>query len=285
MSTPSDQTADPRLPAQQAADPHTPAGTLALLAASSDPEVRRRIATNPAAPAEALRVLGREFPGEVLDNPSLPLHAIDDPSFFSRFDLATCRAFLDSPRATPELCMQLAGSTSEQVRLLVARASITPLAVLEQLARASNPYLVSAVAIHPTFPLSAVYSLLLHPHEQVALTILQTGRLGSEGLVLLAHHPNGLVRRKIASLSEDPLVLGRMAQDPEWMVRRAVASNPHTPEPVLWRLRRDATDTVRKDVLENPSTKRFALLTLLRDPSRSNSSAARLKLQALWLSA
>lgn len=269
-------------PTEAATDPLTPASTLALLAAAPEAAVRRLVAANPATPAEALRQLALSFPDEVLDNPALPLHLLEDPAFFSRLDLRTCQALLGSPRATPELCEQLAQHPLDQVRMAVARASVTPMAVLEQLARSSTHYLVAAVAYNPRLSLASLHALLLHPHEAVVLAILGTGRVGSEWLAALVDSPHTTLRAYLAARTADAVMLARLARDPELVVRRAVVRNPHATEAVIRRLCRDSSEEIRREVVGHPSTGRFTNLTLLRDPARPARRAARAKLQALW---
>jgi hypothetical protein len=269
-------------PTEQAADPRTPASELARLAASRDPSQRRLVASNPAVPADVLRSLAHEFPDEVLENASLPLHLLEDPSFFSRLDSRSSDKLLRSPRATPELSEQLAEHPIDFVRISVARASITPLEVLERLARNASVYVISAVAQNPKFPLASLHALLLHPSEAVTVAVLSSGRIDHVWLPLLAESVHPTVRAQVATRTQDPALLGSMARDPERIVRLSVVRNPHTPRPVLGWMRRDQDENIRTALVDHPSTTRFTLLTLLRDPTRPARLAASVKLQAPW---
>lgn len=85
--------------------------------------------------------------------------------------------------------------------------------------------------------------------------------LGNERL-----SPVSRIRRIVASNPNTPaVVLGRLAQDHDAIVRMAVAENPRTPSDILAMLAQDANSDVRLTVVENRNTWLVTLYRLAAD--------------------
>ena len=69
---------------------------------------------------------------------------------------------------------------------------------------------------------------------------------------------------ELAKTTTDISLIEKLSDDKHWLVRRAVANNPSTPDYILEKLSDDEDMDVRKEVANNPKTphelKTFMLL-------------------------
>ncbi|WP_337868476.1 hypothetical protein [Meiothermus sp.] len=242
-----DEQQDIRL--QAAKHPGAPPLALAILLADADETVRQAAQAHPRAPAELVELYRR---AEALD-PSLEgafLQRLAGQTLWSR-GLAA-----QNPSTPPEALHELIRDSEWSVRQAAAKnPALTP-KMLAVLAQDTDRDVRQAVAQHPRTPAATLAELLRDVDENVRLSALRNPNLEPASLeryraqlVLQGSRSRFTLNRAVAlSRPEIPpheLAKVRHWAAPEWMVRYAVAQNPHTPRPILERLAQDANRLVR----------------------------------------
>lgn len=242
-----DEQQDIRL--QVAKHPGAPPLALTILLADADETVRQAAQAHPRAPAELVELYRR---AEALD-PSLEgvfLQRLAGQTLWSR---GLAAQNLSTP---PEALYELICDSEWSVRQAAAKnPALTP-KMLAVLAQDADRDVRQAVAQHPQAPAAILAELLHDIDENVRLLALRNPNLEPAvlerycaQLVLRGSRSRFALNRAVAlSRPEMPpheLAKVRHWAAPEWVVRLAVAQNPHTPRPVLERLAQDANRLVR----------------------------------------
>lgn len=144
-----------------AQNPNTPATKLSEMAFMAPEPVRRLVAQNPNTPATVLAVLASRFPGEVSQNPSLPLLSLEDPGWFERLDESAALALASLPDANDALLLLLLQNKSRKIAPTLARRRKLSLELQRGLALQRRS--------------DATYLLLTHPdcEEEIFLQLAQ----------------------------------------------------------------------------------------------------------------
>ncbi|RIH76450.1 HEAT repeat domain-containing protein [Meiothermus hypogaeus] len=228
--------------------PHTPAATLAAMAADTDPDVRQAVAVHPFTPPESLQALAHDeqpdVRAQVAQNPQTPLPVV----------------------------LQLAQDGHWRVRQAVAARPSTPAEVLYQLAQDPDRDVRQAVADHPRVPEGALRLLLEGLELQVEMGLVEFCRRAKHAeplppaLLDRLAQGNEWARRLAALHPSTPVhTQGVLAQDPDWRVRQALASNPGVDRDLLFLLSQDPDADVRRAVLMHPQVTAEILGRLAND--------------------
>lgn len=248
---------------------------LERLSVDEQQDIRLQVAQYPGAPLLALAILLADYDEQVRHaaqaHPQTPVSLIEQYR----------RAEAVDPGLAGEFLRQLAGQTLWS-RVLAAQNPTTPLEALRELTRdsewsvrqavAKNPALTAemlvslaqdsdrdvrqAVAEHRHTPQAILAELLHDIDENVRLSALRNPHLEPEALeryraqlVLRGSRSRFALNRAVAisrrEISPRELSKVRHWAAPEWVVRYAVAQNPHTPRQILERLAQDANRLVR----------------------------------------
>lgn len=219
---------DPDPDVRQAVTAHlsTPATVLAKLANDEHPEVRLRVLQHPQANASLCRLLA------------------EDPHWMVRQGVAAC------PHTPPEVLIALAQDPDRDVRqTLAVRQHLPEEAILLLLGgwptgldrqTALGPWYVRLCTQDP----SILPSVLAH--------LAQSSEWGRQ---LAAMHPH----------TPAP-ALQELLQDPDWRVRKALASNPALWADLAQSLAQDPDSDVRRMIAANPSLPLEGQLALTQDP-------------------
>lgn len=250
----------------RAADPSTPSAELRSLAALHAPAVLRGLGANPATPLDLLLHLAVWVPGQVLQNPSLRLHALDrGASIFVGIDHPAATELLAHP-GRAWLLPLIPSSPSREIRWAASRAPGAPADLLEALTADTDIGVLRGLACHPELPAGVALWLARHASGDIRRRLASFGAISPEAQRALALDANGDVRLALTNNRRlDPAVLLALAGDDGLLVRMSVARHPALPLPALLRCAVDEDDDLREAAAGNPSLPVPALVALAGD--------------------
>ncbi len=250
----------------RAADPSTPSAELRSLAALHVPAVLRGLGANPAAPLDLLLRLAVWVPGQVLQNPSLRLHALDrGASIFVGIDHPAAVELLAHPDRAWLLPL-IPSSPSREIRWAASRAPGAPADLLEALSADTDLGVLRGLACHPELPTGVALWLARHASGDVRRRLASYGAISLEAQRALALDANRDVRLALTNNPRlDPAVLLALAGDDGLLVRLSAARHPALPLPALLRCAADEDDDLREAAACNPSLPVPALVALAGD--------------------
>jgi hypothetical protein len=202
---------------QLAASPHTSPQVLRQIAAQTDWELRRLVATNPNTPTDTLWHLGVDFPEAILNNPIFELLQIEQPTLVAQIPHATLTSLLQCERVPIQFMEYAVGQQDYSLWLAVAYNAHTPSTILENLARKSRRQdreLIRAVAAHPNTPVALLAEII---------------EIGGNVAQIVAENP----RTPIEVLEK---ILYKYGQTNDPMFTTLVALHPHLTPPLLMQM-------------------------------------------------
>jgi hypothetical protein len=207
VATKTTATVDSGVPdAQMASNPNTDPQLLRQLAAGTNWDLRRLVASNPNTPTDLLWELGIDFPEVILTNPIFELLQLEHLDLAAEIPHATLTSLLQCDRV-PRAFMDYAVNQQDySLWLAVAYNLQTPSALLKNLVRKSRRQdreLVRAVASHPNTSthllaeisdISSSLAQIVAKNPQTPLVVLQKilqkyGQTNSIFRILMALHP------------------------------------------------------------------------------------------------
>jgi len=193
------------------------------------------IAAHPQTPPALLLALARS------DDPGMHEKRRGLVNLFDRDALAVVREVLRNPNAPPEVAAVLAASPNDYVLYDVAVSPHATAAILRDLARRRDGYLVRwGLAVNPRTP--------------------------PDILERLARDADDVTTRHLAGNPGTPLpILGRLARSGSALARAAVARNPSIDAALMTRLAGDSEDDVRFALALNRAATRDVLERLAKD--------------------
>lgn len=229
-----------------AAPPNTPASTVVALAGRLHPWLKERAAAHPALPAEVLRELAGHWYDPVRE--AVAAHAKTPPEILDTLagdEVWTVRQALLRNRAAPETVRRAADPESSAehladlaahpllfVRELVAAREDAPLPMLEALLQDPYENVRREAAANPALSPERL-ARLVREDPSVRWAVFQNPALTNELRLLLAREDEPFDLRAVAVGSlTDPAVLWTFADDPEPLVREAVAFHRAAPDTV-----------------------------------------------------
>lgn len=149
--------------AQMASNPDTGPQLLRQIAAQTDWELRRLVASNPNTPTDILWQLGIDFPEAILDNPIFKLLQLEQLHLAAEIPHTTLTSLLQCERV-PRNFMEYAVSQQDySLWLAVAYNPHAPSTILKNLAQKSRHQdreLIRAVAAHPHTPIDLLAQIV-----------------------------------------------------------------------------------------------------------------------------
>ncbi|MFB2917310.1 hypothetical protein [Aerosakkonema funiforme] len=238
-----------------AKNPAVPESLLRRIAAEPLPHdwILRVIAKNPNAPADLLIRFVKQ-PHEnctdsnvsmldlVLENPNLPI--------LERYRLllekeqeqenAKAREFMSQRPDSPYALAEVLKSGDRIALYNAARNSLTPVHILEQLAKHPDETVRGVLLDNQNLPLKIRLELTRDPSVSVRCGLARKNEYREtpiQVLEILANDESERVRALVAQNSDTPVeILVKLANDSSWEVKDKVAGNPNTPVAVLERL-------------------------------------------------
>jgi hypothetical protein len=220
---------------EEALDPATPPERLRALVrsltnASGAEPCREAVARNPNAPLDVLFAVGASYPRAFLENPALPLLALEKPSFLGDALPALLEKLL-SLAETPDWLVESARSApAASLRMLLRVAEPAPL-LLERLSHSSSPEVLAAVAAHPEALPAVLSRLAYHRDQKVRAAVARNPRTPAMERTLLTQ--------------DDDLVVRYLAKSPRGRIgkafvrmKRSISRFWRPVDNVLWRLKR-----------------------------------------------
>ena len=198
-------------------------------------------------------------------------------------------------------------SMSSEAKRSLARNSLSPVSILEVLARDGGRDVRSAIAIHRRTPTSVLEVLARDGGSDVRVSVADNPNTPTSVLEALAKDKSSSVRAAVAGNPNTPTsvlealaveaadyaediygirrmvarnrnapasALEALSGDRDLYVRRDVADNPSLPASALERLATDADINIRQKVAKNPNTPASALERLVNDSNTINIVAA-----------
>jgi predicted DNA-binding WGR domain protein len=118
------------------------------LARHSDEGVRRRIASNPSAPAKAAMDAGSQFPEDLLNNPSFDLYILAEPNLLQGIGASALRSLLKREACPESFFAYAASQDNEATQLAVLTNSRAPISVVQSLLASRYPRVKETAAKH-----------------------------------------------------------------------------------------------------------------------------------------
>jgi hypothetical protein len=209
----------------EARDPATPPPRLAALLGDENFWVRRAALANPAAPREAVQRLIRAGARHDLSGLGEPDPTLDSQTLdaLARGGGFARRLAAKHPATSAEALVRLATDADAGVRRLIAAHHATPPDALAALLLDDDAETRRAAGDNRSAPPDLV-AMLRRAAEGEALTQAERDRLLARpwGRLVVAGHPQTSAGQ-----------LRKLASDPDWRIRAAVARNPSTPADVV----------------------------------------------------
>ncbi len=276
-----------------ARDPASTAGRLSELGASEKEEIRRLVAQNPATPIEALIKLSGRCPGEVADNPALPLHLLADPGLLLTKDNRLAVALAASESQVAEYGARLALHPQRSVLKVLASNPALPPSLMEELEARDEWIILHGLASNPSYPPARLGELAMGPDQSLRVLAAKNPGLPAEVLDLLCRagarrdlqgggqatsplsprdrsilFSGGIFAREL--LAQHPDLpreeMDLFLRDKEVRVRRQLAKNPSLPLTLLVQLSQAPESSIRERVACHPGASHSLLEALSADP-------------------
>lgn len=268
---------------------HGPSLTLEEVreAASKDEwEIVQAAARNPAAPPAALvgimalrarYTMGQETLEEAkrasLEHASFPADALREQALategaeaFGPLKRRAIEVLVRRGLATPTDVEALAEHPEPTVRECIA-VHLTSLELLERLSEDPDHRARRGAARNPLAPPPVLARLASDPDGPVAQAVAERAEhVPEEAWPALATHPRRTVRRAFAATAPKA-ALAQLIEDPDGLVRIAVAGRKDLGPPLLQRMARDRSALVRRAIAKNGAADVETLEALASDPS------------------
>lgn len=214
-------------------------------------------------------------------------YSVADPNFWEGLanhpDSSVRYALLNNHHVTPDICRSVV--LDEEHKLKAARNSTTPAYYLTKLALDPDAKVRQAVAGNTNVPRSLLYDLVKDPDREVTrsayqkLRELEDNSKNPYDLLSNPKTPTEVVESLLPRHREEALAhpnvpqhyLFEYAQNADWELRKAVASNPNLPLPLIEALAEDDDldfeKLVRDRIAYHPQT---PLKILLKDLARES---------------
>ena len=121
---------------------------LAKLGHHEDRVVRRKVAGNPATPADDAIALGGQFPAELLGNPSFDLYLLEASELLESLGIAALRSMLKRDGCPESLMGWASRQESEATQLAVLANASAPVGIVEALAASAHDRVRAAARGH-----------------------------------------------------------------------------------------------------------------------------------------
>jgi hypothetical protein len=195
-------------------NPSIPTDLLWALGACEDAEIRAAVCRHPLTPMPLLFFLGAEFPQEFLQNPSIQLTLLENPTAFH--------------------------SWPEQIKLSILSSSELGEDTLREFLQKSSFRERRAAFMHPSLSASLLDELSRHPSTDIRQDLAASPRASTEILARLAQDPNIYVRGAVASNPNTPLDILQQMHG----VEGQLAQNPSAPTALLLELAQTGNEEV-----------------------------------------
>lgn len=208
---------DPDLRPRLATNPALPGDLLRELGSTGKAHIRRRVAANPNTPPDLLLQLAAHFPRQFLNNPIFPLLLLENPLLFSEIPRTTLCGLLKMEEMPEEFLAWAAESGETNViKALLRNPRVTKEMLVKM--RATHRWLAEQIDHHVGWDGRAV------DLKQIEITLRATTLLALPVAI----------RQKLAQNPDTPVeYLEYFASDPDSEVRKAVAGNPSLPQTVI----------------------------------------------------
>lgn len=248
------------------------------LAHSQDIATRIAVAANPNTPADALLILGAEFPTQLVENPVFSLLLLENPNLVAEIPLPTLRSILRLDNVPQIILEQAVHKADVEVQLALANNIQTSKKVLERLTKSRDAQVAESARLHVNFA-----GELTEGYEEKAREVIQGNmslpyrdeRNILNALAVLAqicpipHYIieywvknsgyEGLCSTLANSPATSPNILKQLACHQDAQIRYYVARNPSIPTDVVFQLLNDCETvpgygSVRSGLASNPDT-------------------------------
>ena len=262
-------------------NPAAPAQVLAELAVTGTPDVRRKIAYNPASPVVLLKHLRADPASAVAAAARRQIDARRLPGFerVSRWPKET-RLAAASDLETDPVDLDVLAFNERTVRELVATNPTATSEMLHRLGADSKKSVRRAVAANPSAPMETLAGLTRDEDRFVRLALVERkSPLPPHLLARLAGDEHNAVRARVAAHRElAPDLLTQLASDPSAIVRRQVAAHSRLPAELFGQLQHDSDLGVRLAIVHNDTCPLQVLSALCADADPQISKDAQVRL-------
>ena len=170
-----------------------------------------------------------------------------------------------NPSTPPRALERLAAASQNAERCSVAGNPACEPHLMERLHRDQDPFVRGAVARNPACPQQMLARLADDEEEWIARDVVANANCGQRllGYIVQRSKPGDDLRIPAAANPDCGAdMLGLLADDGRWAVRRAVASNLRSPQALIRRLCSDSDEYVRLEAAANPSAAPSLLVEL-----------------------
>ncbi len=184
-------------------------------------------------------------------------------------DVTTLKKEAKSKKTLASRLLELAKTPEPTVQYAVAANPNAPLAALEYLSGHGKWTILKAVAVNPNVSLAILEKLASHKQNTVCVAVAQSTKTSDQLLAKLAQHSDSVVRRAVTENKNcSDAILATLGQDPDSLVRFDVAIRTKSPV-VLEKLAFDPDEYVRGAAAGNKGVPTKDLRVLATDPKAS----------------
>lgn len=248
----------------------------AVGAASTDADVRRRLAEFPSCPVDVVRQLSRDSDLDVLlsalCSPVLPEGDRDEVvKKLRKLRGVRLKALLSNPRAPAAVLVEYSTKQDSEVRCLVAANPSTPTTILEAMAGDSEGGVRRAVASNTAAPAQLLDRLSKSKQEDMQWALFSNLSASADVRVAALHRLAHSCKKHwvLGAIAESELVPAELLADfaihPDSELRADAAGNPTITRASLQILSVDRGAGVRAAVARNPATPSSILEILSQD--------------------
>lgn len=260
-----------------AQNPSANPDVLQSLQSHPDSIVRQNLVMNPNTPPFLLKVIGRQLPRQLFQNPAIDLLLLETPDLLAE-DVSTILCSLVKRSIVPDSVLEYAVNyPSSSVKLAVIMNSQTPKIIIDDLTKNQNTRVSEAAQLHISYDNSERNNWEEIAQKAINNVFKDSFENFDESISLILQHikelskdiPNYLMKnlvyeKDVTEIKESDLE--KLANSKNLKNREKAAKYPNTPTHLLEKISESTAYSIAWALAGNPNTPSNILATLLRRP-------------------
>jgi hypothetical protein len=221
---------------------------------NQDPELIKRVISNPNTPAEALIRYGWSQPEALLQNPIFPILLLEDPWMIENIPTPTLERILALPEVPIQFLERHVGHSNPHIQARIAAHPLTPVASLQTLLEKefTSWLVMSSLAKNKNLTVEMIEQLATHKHDYVLLEISKHTNTPTHILVKLSGLSSGQLQQNLAAHPNTPDdIIEQLAHREDPAILEALAGRHKLPRAALRRLAGHPLESVHLPILLN----------------------------------
>jgi hypothetical protein len=221
---------------------------------NQNPELIKRVISNPNTPAEALLRYGWSQPEALLQNPIFPILLLEDPWIIENIPTPTLAKILVLSEVPTQFLEHHVGHTNPNIQASIAAHPLTPLLSLQTLLEKefTSWLVMSSLAKNKNLTIEMIERLGTHKHDLVLLEISRHPNTPGHLLARLAELSSSQLQQNIAAHPNTPdEIIEQLTHREDPAILEALAGRHKLPRAVLRRLAGHPLELVHLSILRN----------------------------------